>query len=230
MDYLATSRDSFFHRASAISKMFFSATIIVAIVVSNSPFFLGALLFFLIFLLKLLGQPVLKILGMTLYVAVFAIIFAISQVAGPSLWPLVIVLKAITAALSVLTLLTTTNYFDIFAVFSRFLPKLIADSLFMTYRSFFILLRELSNSITAIKVKGGLSPRKMVANLRNLGGVLGVLLINAIDLSSRSSKILAIRGYKGGISKRGVLRGASRYDLVPLMLGTTTLLGVGFFG
>lgn len=230
IDYLASSGHSFFHKASAVPKMIFSMSIIIAIIMSNRPSFLAFLLLFLLLLLKILRQPVLKILAMTFYVAVFAIIFAVSQISGSFLWPLTIILKAVTAALSVLIVLTTTNYFDIFAVLARFFPKLIADSLFMTYRSFFILLKELKNLIMTVKVKGGLSPRKIFTNLKSLGNILGALFIRAVDLSSRSSEILAIRGYKGGMAKYRSLRRFSKYDFAPLILSVVALLGVGIFG
>ncbi len=230
IDYLASNGHSFFHKASAVPKMIFSMSIIIAIIMSNRPSFLAFLLLFLLLLLKILRQPVLKILAMTFYVAVFAIIFAVSQISGSFLWPLTIILKAVTAALSVLIVLTTTNYFDIFAVLAHFLPKLIADSLFMTYRSFFILLKELKNLTMAVKVKRGLSPRKIFTNLKSLGDILGVLFIHAVDLSSRSSEILAIRGYKGGMAKYRSLRCFSKYDFAPLILSVAALLGVGIFG
>ncbi|HDP70391.1 MAG TPA: hypothetical protein ENN38_06250 [Actinobacteria bacterium] len=229
IDSLASSGKSFFHKASAISKMFFSASVIFAIMLSKNPVFLGILLLFLLLFLKLLRQPVFKIFAMTFYVAVFAIIYALSQISGPPVWPFMIVLKAITAALSILTLLTTTNYFEVFAVFGKFLPKLIADGLFMTYRSFFILLKVLNNLITAVKVKGGFSPCKIFSNLRNMGGVLGTLFIHAMDSSTRNSEILTIRGYRGGLARYRGLRKLSKYDFIPFLLGGVIFAVAGVF-
>ncbi len=183
-------------------------------------------LFILLSLLAaLLGLPVLKLIFMTGYLAIFAAIFALSGMSVLQVEPWVIILKAVTAAFGLLILFSTTNYFEIFAALALFLPRLILDVLFTTYRSFFILLKELNDLLIALKVRGGLAPKRFINNLKNLGSILGTLLIHALDMSSRSSSILKIRGYRGGIAHHHSKRGATFHDILPILLGLGIMAG-----
>ncbi|MDI6799929.1 MAG: energy-coupling factor transporter transmembrane component T [Actinomycetota bacterium] len=225
IDSLASSGKSPFHRASAPSKIFFAASVVFAVIILNELAQLVSLLLLLIFLISALKLPTIKLLFMTSYMAIFAAIFALSQINVSFVQPLVIISKAVAAALGLLILFATTNYFDIFGAMAKFMPKLVADALFMTYRSFFILLKELNDLMTSLKIRGGLTPKRLLFNLKNLGSILGTLLIHAIDMSSRSSSILNIRGYHGGITHHGLKKKPSAYDLFPLLLGAGLFLG-----
>lgn len=226
IDSLASSGKSPFHMASALSKLFFVAAVIFAVLVSNDSTTILAIFILLIVLISLFGLPTTKLLFMTSYMVIFAALFAFSGLDAFGATPATIILKASTAALALLTLFATTKYFDIFAVLAKFLPRLVADVLFVTYRSFFILLKELSNLLMALRIRGGLEPRRFIRNLKNLGGILGTLLIHAMDMSARSSNILNIRGYRGGITHYGSKRKLTPHDLLPILLGAGIIIWV----
>lgn len=225
IDSLASSGRSRFHLASPKSKLFFAASVIFSAITSNSTNLTLALFVTLIALMSFLRLPTLRLLLMTSYLAIFAAIFALSRPSAFSMESFALILKAVTAALSLLILFSTTNYFDIFGLLAKFLPPLITDVLFLTYRSFFVLLKELNDLLMAMRIRGGLLPGRIVSNLKNLGSILGTLLIHALDMSVRSSDILNIRGYRGGISHQTLKKGLSRHDALPLMLGFGIILG-----
>jgi cobalt/nickel transport system permease protein len=131
------------------------------------------------------------------YPTIFALFFAASQWNGSLLGPATILLKALTAAQAMVLLVTTTPYPDIFAAIGRVMPRLLADGLFLTYRSFFLLLREMGRTVTALRLRGGLKQGSHISNAANMARALGMLLVRAMDLSERLYAVLRVRGYRG---------------------------------
>ncbi len=72
--------------------------------------------------------------------AAFALLFALSQFHGAWHRPLAIIIKAQAASISLLTLLATTSYPQIFGLASHLLPRILSVGLFLAYRLFFVLL------------------------------------------------------------------------------------------
>jgi len=78
------------------------------------------------------------------------------------------------AALAMVLLIGTTSYPQLFAVLGRVLPRVVADALLMTYRTFFMLLEAMDHLITALRLRGGLLRGKADADdPQPVGGVWG---------------------------------------------------------
>jgi len=226
IDYLAFRGDSLWHKASALSKIIFSVVIIYVVVVTNELLRLAFTLAFLLVLLLMAGVPLRRFVHLLVYPALFAGVFALSRTDNSWTGAALVIIKSLTAASSLILLITTTGAPAIFGCLQLFLPPVIADTFFLTYRSFFILLGQLDSFLTALKIKGGYSPAKVILNLRNAAAALGVLLIHSLEASERMYRALALRGYRPGIIYGGKWYQPTRYDLGPVLAGTAVLLGV----
>jgi cobalt/nickel transport system permease protein len=225
IDYLAFRGGSLWHKASALSKLLFTLVIVSVVVISRE---LSLLLFtfaLLIALLMLAGVPLRRFFHLLLYPALFAAIFAFSLAANSWVGAALVLVKALTAATSLILLITTTGIPAIAGCLRLLLPPLIADALFITYRSFFMLLGQLDSFVTVLKLKGGYAPLKIIHNLCNAAAALGVLLIHSLETSERMYRIMALRGYRTGIGYGGKWYRPGRYDLGPILAAVAVLLG-----
>lgn len=224
IDYLAFQGDSSWHRASALAKIVFTVITIVAVVISSRPLPLVLTLGLLLALLITAGVPLRRFAHLLVYPAFLAGIFALSLAGQGWSAPAVVILKAVTAASSLILLLTTTGVPALFTCLRRLLPGVIADTLFFTYRSFFILLDRLDSFLTALRLKGGYHPFKLILNLRNAAAALGVLLIHSLETSERMYMVLALRGFRTGVLAESKGYRLTRYDAGPLLAGAIILL------
>jgi len=200
IDYWATSGTSTVHKATAYSKVAASALVVATVVVSRDLYVLVTLYALVLVTVRAAGLPLKKVLAISLYPGLFAVLFALSQAGQGWALPAVIIMKALTAATAMLLLVSTTPYADVVGLFGRFLPRVVADGLFMTYRSFFILIKMLDNFLDALKLRGGYSPRRLVRNAGNMASGVGMLFIRAYDLSQRLYDVMSVRGYSGKLS------------------------------
>ncbi len=223
IDYLAYRKNSLWHRASVLSKLFFTVVIIYIVVVSNKLPQLAAILVFLLILLLVSGIPLRKFIFLLLYPALFATVFALSRVGGSGVGALLIITKSLTAAAALILLITTCGILPILGCLRLIMPAIIIDALFLTYRSFFILLGQLDSFMTAVKIKGGFSSLRVILNLRNTAAALGVLLIHSLETNERMHRVLLQRGYRPGIIYAGKWYQLSGYDLAPLIAGVAVL-------
>ncbi len=224
LDRWAVQGESPWHRASPAAKIGAAALGVAAVVISRDVATLLTLYLLLATGMTLARLPLRRVLLIASYPALFAALFAVSRWDGTWQTPAAILLKAVGAAMAMVLLITTTPYPALFAVLSRVLPRLVADALFMTYRSFFILLEGMDHLITALRLRGGLQRRKPIRTIRNLALALGVLLIRAVDLSQRLYDVLILRGYRGRFptGPRGQARDLRR-DALPLLAGAALL-------
>ena len=155
IDRWAVGGNSTLHRASPLSKIIATAVFLVAVIISRQVSTLLALYIVLASLMALARLPLRQVLLIAAYPAVFAVLFAVSRWNGDWQAPAVIILKAVGAAMSMVLLIATTPYPDIFAAAGRVLPHLLADALFMTYRSFFVLLESMGHLMVAVRLRGG---------------------------------------------------------------------------
>ncbi|MCH8014786.1 MAG: hypothetical protein IH823_08445, partial [Candidatus Dadabacteria bacterium] len=140
IDYYANHGKSFLHKAKAFWKIIFTAMIIASIIITNDFYLLLGIYIALVTIAVWTKLPVTKILTIAAYPAIFALIFALASWNGSWLRAGVIMLKALSAALTMVILIVTTPYPDIFNVIRPIVPKIISEGLFVTYRSVFILL------------------------------------------------------------------------------------------
>lgn len=219
IDYWANSGAGPLHRSSALGKGAAAAAFIAAVVLATSPFLLAAVYLLLLAGVFVSRLPARRLVVIAAYPTIFALLFAISRWNGGWAEPTVVILKAVTAAQAMVLLITTTPYPDIFAAANRFMPRLLADGLFVTYRSFFLLLKEMDRTVTALKLRGGLRPGRYVENAGNLARAIGMLLVRAMDLSERLYAVLRVRGYRGRMVPSSRWRSVSGADLLPLSAG-----------
>ena len=219
IDYWANKGDTALHRASAPSKVAAVTLIVGSVVVTDSFFVLLTIYLLVAAAIVSARLPALKIAGIAAYPAIFALIFAASRWDGSILNLAVLVLRSLTAALTMLMLITTTPYPEVFATFYRFLPRAVGDGLFLTYRSLFLMLGFMGNIWIALRLRGGLTRGRFVQNVVNLSDAVGLLVLRALRLSQRFYDVMRVRGYAGRIVARRRRRELSRYDLYPLGLG-----------
>jgi cobalt/nickel transport system permease protein len=203
VDYWAANGSGPFHRASVLSKLLFLACVVAAAVASRDPYPLAAGTGALIVLAALAGLPWAVIGALSLYAAVFALLYAVS-LRGDGWTYVLLLLKAITPAYAVGMVIVSTPYPRLFSFLSAFLPEILAAGLFMTYRTLFLLLDMMDNFGTAIRLRGGFSPGNIVKNSANIAKGIGALLVRAVERSSRLYAVMVVRGYNGKMAETTV--------------------------
>jgi len=221
IDYWANRGDSILHRASAPSKVVAAALIVGGVVMTANLFVLLAIYLAVAAVIISARLPALRIAAIAAYPAIFALIFAVSRWDGSLLSPAIIVLRSLAAALTMLMLITTTPYPQVFATFHRFVPRAVGDGLFLTYRSLFIILDLLGDIWIALRLRGGVTRGRYVKNVVNVSYGLGLLALRAFRLSQRLYDVMRLRGYAGRLVARRRARKLSACDLYPLGLGAS---------
>jgi len=199
IDHSATATPGgWLHRTPVVLKLLGLATVIACAIISWNLWVLTGLACAVLALgLSARLRPKL-LLALAAYPLIFSILLSLSLRPG---WTLtaILLLKTFSTALAAVSLVLSTPYPQIFAVTGRVLPQLLNDSLLMTYRSLFILGDLLSNLLTALRLRGGLSWRHPIVLLRNLGDLFGSLVVMALDISERDYEVLGLRGYDGSL-------------------------------
>lgn len=219
IDYYANHGKSFLHKAKAFWKIIFTAMIIASIIITNDFYLLLGIYIALVTIAIWTKLPVTKILTIAAYPAIFALIFALASWNGSWLRAGVIMLKALSAALTMVILIVTTPYPDIFNVIRPIVPKIISEGLFVTYRSVFILLELTDDLIKGLKVRGGITRRKYINNVKNFSSGIGLLLVRGFDFSEKFYGVMNVRGYGGKISSDNTKTSISRNDVIALIIG-----------
>ncbi len=219
IDYYANHGASFLHGARALSKIIFAGLVIASVVISGDFYILLAIYVSLLSLLIWTRLPVLKIVTIAAYPAIFALIFAAASWNGSWVSAGVIVLKALCAALAMVILIVTTPYPDVFSSIGPVLPGIITEGLFLTYRSLFILLELADNLVKGLRVRGGLTRGRYIKNVVNFSSGIGLMLVRGLDLSEKFYGVLNVRGYSGRLSggERSEKSGAN--DFTALVIG-----------
>jgi len=153
-------------------------------------------------LIILAGLPLVKILPLSLYPIIFALVFAFSSYNGDWTFFFAVLLKVVVASSTMLLFVSTTPYPRIFGSVGKVAPAAITATLFLIYRSVFILLDTLESLQTTMRLRGGFSWRRPLRSLSSLTRNLGYLLIKAVDTSERMYEIMELRGFEGRIRYR----------------------------
>ena len=201
LDYIAVEKRSFLHRLSPKLKIIGMLVVLFVIVTVRSLpglFLLYVILLTLYFAAKV---PV-KILSLTLYPLIFAVLFIFLS-GFQIFFILLILLKVLCGSTGVVLLLATTPYPSIFSVLGRILPSSFVIALFLTYRSIFILLTVLENTQHALYLRGGVQWKHPWRSLINISNAFGHLIIQGIDASEKMYESMVLRGFKGKIHYRG---------------------------
>jgi energy-coupling factor transporter transmembrane protein EcfT len=222
IDHWAASGSGPLHKASPISKAVFLLFVISAAVLSRNPYPLMTGYGVLLAVAAAAGLPWVKAAVFSWYAAVFALLYGISLGGGTWIVSLFIV-KAITPALAMLMLIVSTPYPRIFSLLSSILPEALVAGLFMTYRTFFILLDMMDNFGAAIRLRGGFSRGNLFKNSTNISRGIGMLLIRSVERASRLYGVMVVRGYTGSMADTGTIR-PRREDWLPLGTGAVVFL------
>ncbi|MGB4592452.1 MAG: CbiQ family ECF transporter T component [Coriobacteriia bacterium] len=195
VDSSAVLGTSALHRVSATQKLVAVGLVLASVVTVTDVFVIAGIALSMTAAAAALRLPLRRMAPFALYPMVFAAVFAFASAPGP-VTALLIVLKAVTAALAVVMLMFTTPYPQVFAPLQAVTPSLVGDALLMTYRSVFILADKFSDLARAVRLRAGLSGRHPVASARATTRALGGLLLYSFDLSQREYDILRLRGYE----------------------------------
>jgi cobalt/nickel transport system permease protein len=228
IDYWATSGKSVIHKSSPISKVLATAMVIASVIITRDLGLLTGLYLTVLMTVRFSMLPARYVIAISLLPAAFTILYALSLTSGGWMLPVTIMLKAITAASAMILLISTTPFTEVINLAGRWMPQVIKDGIFMTYRSFFILLGLMNNFLIALRLRGGLRPRRLISNTRNMAAGVGMLFILAYEKSQMLYDVMAIRGYSGKLSAERGLGRLSLHDL-PYLLVTAAFLLVAAF-
>ena len=219
IDYYAIHGSSFLHKAKASWKIFFTALVIASIILTNDVYILLGIYFTLVSLAIWTKLPVQRIITIAAYPAIFALIFAFLIWNGSWIKAAVIILKALSAALTMVLLIVTTPYPDVFHVVRPIMPRIIAEGFIVTYRSIFILLELTDELIKALRVRGGISRRKYITNIKNFSSGIGLMLVKGFDFSEKFYGMMNVRGYGGKISSDRRQSVITYNDILAIVVG-----------
>ncbi|MGE5172465.1 MAG: energy-coupling factor transporter transmembrane component T family protein [Betaproteobacteria bacterium] len=222
IDHWAASGTGPLHRASPFAKIIFLLLVVSAAVISKNPYSLMVGYGVLVIVAAFSGLPWSRVMVLSWYAAVFALLYSLSIRGGFWIRALFIV-KAITPSCAMLMLIVSTPYPRIFSLISSVLPEMLAAGLFMTYRSLFILLDMMDNFAAAIRLRGGFSPGSLYKNSANISKGIAMLLVQAVERASRIYAVMVVRGYSGSMAEKSTIR-LRREDWLPLGTGVAVLL------
>jgi energy-coupling factor transporter transmembrane protein EcfT len=201
LDYIALERKSFLHRLSPKLKIIAMVFVLFGIVVIRSlPGFL--LLYGILLALFFISRIPIRILSLTFYPLIFAILFIF--ISGFQMHFIILIfLKVLCGSTGVVLLLATTPYPSIFSALGKVLPSTFVTALFLTYRSIFILLDILEETQYALYLRGGFQWKHPWRSLNNISNAFGHLIIKGIDASEKMYESMIFRGFKNKIYYRG---------------------------
>lgn len=223
LDRSAVLGDSLLHRATPRVKLAAASILLAASMVTPDPLVAAGVALSVTGVATLLRLPLRTVLPLALYPAVFAAVFAFAAAPG-LVTAALIVLRAVTAALVVVTLMMTTPYPQVFAPLQRVLPTVVGDAMLMTYRSLFLLAEKFADLLRAIRLRAGLRARQPVRTAQATTRALGGLLLYSFDLAQREYDILRLRGYERGF------RVAPRIGTEPAADGATLIYAAAILG
>lgn len=222
VDFWAIKLTSPVHRLAAGPKFVAAGLILLGIIASRDLVFLLGTFFLLNAAILLAGLPWARVLITGFYPAVLLVPLLMAQGLANPLGSLLMVGKAVDAALTMLALITTTPYPVLFSALRRVAPGLLVDLLFLAYRSFFILLAVARDVFTALRLRGGLSARHWGRRLASVGQGIGLVILRGFDLSEDFGQVLRLRGYRGRLAAAGTDWRFGPPELVTFGVGLAT--------
>jgi cobalt/nickel transport system permease protein len=199
IDSVATQGSSSLHVAAPRAKLGAFALTLAAVIIGNNVLLLLAILLVLVALAVSARLPLRRMLSLALYSGILAALFAFA-IASDWLGATLIIGRAITAALAAVTLLFTTPYPFVFGPIQRWLPTVLGDALFMTYRSLFLMIDRFDQVLTAARLRAGLVGANPVRSAGVVARSLAGMLLYSVDLSQRTYDVMRLRGYDGRLS------------------------------
>ncbi len=195
IDRSGTQGHSWLHRATPRTKLVAMALLLAAAIVSWNFLVLATIVLVLVAAVVSADLDLRLAFTLAAYPALFAAIFAFASAAS-WLGAVVIILKAIAAALAAVTIVLTTPYPQVFAPLQQIAPGIVGDALLMTYRTFFLLLERFGDVMRSIRLRAGMKG-SLGRTSRMIATSLGNVLLYSIDLAEREYDVMRLRGYSG---------------------------------
>lgn len=195
LDYYSTFGNTFLHKIPAKYKLSAFAVILILVLTVNNLFIYAFI--YISLLLILTGSEIhrRKAFFASLYPLIFTIIFLFSYENMPLSSAAALVLRVLCISTSLILIIFTTPYIKVFSTLGKFLPEIIINILFNTYRALFIITNILDNLLTAISLRGNLSLMRPVHFLKTIGNLLGFFVIKSIETSEKMYEGIKLRGY-----------------------------------
>lgn len=198
VDHMASAGGTVWHRASAVTKLVATAAIVGGAVFSGSWIAL-ALLLATAAALALTARIPLKLLGAAAAAPlVFALIVVAARWDGQVASAVLLLVRPMVASVTALWLVGTTPYPDLFAPLSRLLPRVVGDSLFLTYRAVFTLLARVERLWKALFLRGALQG-PVRSRAHRMGEAVGTVVLYGFERSQRLYQVMHLRGHSGRI-------------------------------
>lgn len=222
IDRSATAGGGPLRDAGSATKLLALALMLASVLVTWNLLVLSTALLCLTAALTWGGIDLKLAFKLAVYPAMFAAVFAFAS-APDVLTGTIIVLKAVSAALSAVTVVLSTPYPQVFAPIQRLTPGVVGDSLLMTYRATFIMLAKFGSLLRAARLRAGLRTGHPFRAAKATASALGGLLLYSVDLAQRDYDIMRLRGYAGRL-RATPLRSRDRRADATLIAGASLLL------
>jgi cobalt/nickel transport system permease protein len=225
IDYQALSKKSWLHDRRTDVKLISSALILLAVLITQNITTLVVILNFLFISLMVTRLSVKTVLHLSFFPLFFSSLFiGLLWNTNPQLG-LISLLKAVSSAWIMISLVASSAYVDIFATISKILPSLIVDLFLFTYRSFFILIEKMSDLIRIIRLRGGYHPYHPIRNIKNFSSALALLFLRAFEMNDRMYQIYTLRGYQGKLPLREEQKPFKMDDGVLILISLGLMIG-----
>lgn len=199
IDYYATCGKSWLNKTQAKYKLLAALFVILAVILVSNYVIMGAVYMFLLSIILFSRIPKFKVMLLSLYPLIFIAFYFISFKNLSYSYTLLILFKALSASTCLVLLIFTTTYVEIFTILGKFMPLVLVNILFLTYRSIFILWEILENLQLAMYIRGTPKFGRPIYSIKLLGNSLGYLIIRAIESSQCMYEALILRGYSDKI-------------------------------
>lgn len=199
IDYYGLYGNSWLNRLPALSKVLTSLFVVFLVVTIKQYQFFLVLYLLLICIIIFSKLPTKEMIKTSLYPLLFLIFFLVSFNNLTLDFFLLLLFRVLCASTMFVILIFSTPFVEIFITLNKFLPGFLVNIIFLTYRSFFILLKTLENIQLSMFIRGKPNLKRPVYSLKLISNALGHLVIQAIESSESSYEALNLRGYTGSL-------------------------------
>lgn len=228
IDHLACSGRTPWHRASALGKLLLALLLVMLAVFVGDWRVLAALLATVVALVVSARVPWRLLLAAMTTPLLFAALFLLAHWGATVTTIAALAMRPVIASVTALWLVGTTPYPDLFAPLSRVLPRVVGDSLFLTYRAVFALLARIERLSRAMFLRGALTGA-LPQRASRMGEAVGTVVLSGFDRSQRLYQAMLLRGHSGRICGCRHYLEFTREDLLVLVLGLWAIALTVFF-
>jgi len=191
IDRWAATGQGWLHCVPPWAKLSVVALVVAFLVVVQDVPPLAALYCVLLVALGTSGLPARKVLGLSLLPVIMSGVFALSRLGRGWDATLMVVLKGAITSLTMLLLVTSTPHTALLRAARRCLPSVLADMLFLAYRSIFVLLGRAIDARDAVRLRGARASWHV--RLRRSALVAALSVLRATELATEQYAALRLR-------------------------------------